>query len=114
MLALLTIAVILIVYGAFSKPLDAKGVTAAIALTAAGLIAGPFGLGLIDVQIESVVVERVVEIALVLLLFSDAARLDLRLLRDQLGWPGRLLLIGLPLTLLAGTGVGLPAVSNGY
>ena len=51
--------------------------------------------------------QRVTEVALVLLLFSDAARLDLRALRHELGWPSRLLLIGLPLTMLAGAGVGL-------
>ena len=51
--------------------------------------------------------ERVTEIALVLLLFSDAARLDLRSLRRELGWPSRLLLIGLPLTMVAGAGVGV-------
>ena len=56
---------------------------------------------------ESVVAERVTELALVLLLFSDAPRLDLRSLRHELGWPSRLLLIGLPLTMLAGTGAGL-------
>ena len=42
-----------------------------------------------------------------LLLFTDAARLDLGALRQELGWPSRLLLVGLPLTMLAGAGVGL-------
>ncbi len=55
---------------------------------------------------ESSVAESVTEVALVLLLFSDAARLDLPSLRRELGWPSRLLLIGLPLTMLAGVGVG--------
>ena len=36
--ALITIAVILIVYGAVSKPLDARGVTSAMIFTAAGLV----------------------------------------------------------------------------
>jgi sodium/hydrogen antiporter len=51
----------------------------------------------------------VTEIALVLLLFSDAARLDLGSLRRELSWPIRLLLIGLPLTMVAGVGAGLLA-----
>ena len=53
--------------------------------------------------------ERFTEVTLVLLLFSDAARLDLGALRHELGWPSRLLLIGLPLTMLAGFGVGVLA-----
>jgi hypothetical protein len=51
-------------------------------------------LGLLDVPAESAVAERVTEVALVLLLFSDATRLDLGSLRHELGWPSRLLLIG--------------------
>ena len=73
----------------------------------AGFVAGASALGLLDVPIESEVAQRVTEVALVLLLFSDAARLDLHALRHELGWPSRLLLIGLPLTMLAGAGVGL-------
>jgi NhaP-type Na+/H+ or K+/H+ antiporter len=43
------------------------------------------------------------EATLVLLLFTDAIRIDLRLLRRQLQLPARLLGVGLPLTLIAGT-----------
>jgi sodium/hydrogen antiporter len=43
----------------------------------------------------------------VFLLFSDATRIDLARLRRHLGWPSRLLLIGLPLTILAGLAAGL-------
>ncbi|MDW4573242.1 cation:proton antiporter [Microbacterium sp. M3] len=55
----------------------------------------------------SALAERVAEIALVLLLFSDAARLDLQALRRELSWPTRLLLIGLPRTMIAGVGAGV-------
>jgi NhaP-type Na+/H+ or K+/H+ antiporter len=73
----------------------------------AGFVVGVSALGVLDVPIESTVAERVTEVALVLLLFSDATRLHLRALRHELGWPSRLLLIGLPLTMLAGAGVGV-------
>ena len=92
MVAAATIMVTIIVWSAFSGPLDRRGVTSA--------------LGWLNVSVESAAAERITEIALALLLFSDAARLDLRALRRELGWPSRLLLIGLPLTLLAGAGVG--------
>ena len=107
MIGLLTIGVILVAYGAFSKPLDARGVTSAMVFTAAGFLVGTSALGLIDVGLESATVERVTEVALALLLFSDAARIDLRSLRRQLAWPSRLLLVGLPLTMVAGLGAGL-------
>ncbi len=105
--ALITIAVILIVYGAVSKPLDARGVTSAMIFTAAGLCVGTSALKLVNIHIESHAAERFCELALVFLLFSDASRIDLAGLRRHLRWPSRLLLIGLPLTLLAGLGAGL-------
>jgi NhaP-type Na+/H+ or K+/H+ antiporter len=43
------------------------------------------------------------EVALILVLFFDAAQTDLRALRRQHTWPVRMLLIGLPLAILLGT-----------
>ena len=105
--ALITIAVILIVYGALSNPLSRRGITSAMIFTAAGLAVGTAGLGLVSVKVETVAAERFCELALVFLLFSDSTRIDLAGLRRHLRWPSRLLLIGLPLTMLAGTGAGL-------
>jgi sodium/hydrogen antiporter len=102
-------AAVIILWSAFSAPLDRRGVTSALAFTVAGLVLGSAVLDLLHVTPESSVSEHVTEAALVLLLFSDAARLDLPALRRQLGWPARLLLIGLPLTLVAGIGAGLLA-----
>jgi sodium/hydrogen antiporter len=105
--ALLTIALILVAYAAVSKPLDQRGVTSAMVFTVAGIAVGTAGLGLVNVELESAAAERFTELALVFLLFSDAARLDLSGLRRHLGWPSRLLLIGLPLTMIAGFGAGV-------
>ena len=107
MLTLLTIAAILLLYGIVSKPFDARGITSAMVFTVAGVVTGASVLGLIDVDLESSTAELLTTLALVLLLFSDAARLDLRRLRRQAAWPVRLLLVGLPLAMIAGTGVGL-------
>jgi sodium/hydrogen antiporter len=105
--ALATITIIILVWSALSRPLDRRGITSAIFFTLAGLLVGVTILDLLHVSVESSAAERVAEIALALLLFSDASRLDLRALRHELRWPSRLLLIGLPLTLLAGVGAGL-------
>ncbi|HEY5387746.1 MAG TPA: cation:proton antiporter [Thermoleophilia bacterium] len=107
MVALATIMVIIVVWGTVSSPLDRRGVTSAMFFVGAGFAVGASALGLLNVSVTSTVAERVTEVGLVLLLFSDAARLDLRALRHELGWPTRLLLIGLPLTMLAGTGIGV-------
>jgi len=107
MMGLLTISAILILYSTLSKPLDRRGVTSAMAFTAVGLAVGGSALGLLDVDLDSAAAELVTEVALALLLFTDAARIDLSALRRQIAWPRRLLLMGLPLTMLAGAGAGM-------
>jgi sodium/hydrogen antiporter len=89
--ALITIAVILILYGAVSKPLDGRGITSAMIFTAAGLAAGTSALKLVNIHVESHAAERFCELALVFLLFSDSTRIDLAGLRRNLGWPSRIL-----------------------
>lgn len=50
----------------------------------------------------------VAEIALIVLLFLDAAQIDVMQLRSRFVWPARMLLIGLPLGVLIGTLAALP------
>ena len=107
MIDLLTVGLILIGYSAISVPLSRRGVTSAMAFVAVGFVVGVSGLGLLDVSLENAVSERITELALVFLLFSDSARIDLQSLRHDLQWPSRLLLVGLPLTMAAGFGAGL-------
>lgn len=107
MAAAAVILVLIIVWSAFSRPLDRRGITSALFLAAAGFAVSLVVPGARDIPMETIAAERVAEIALALLLFSDATRLDLRALRHQMSWPGRLLLIGLPLTMLAGVGIGV-------
>lgn len=75
--------------------------------TAGGLLLGDGGLGLIDSDIDTETVRIVAEATLTLVLFSDAAGLDLGALRREYAVPVRLLAIGLPLTIAAGVAVGL-------
>ena len=71
-IALITIAVILILYAAVSRPLDARGVTSAMTFTAAGLAVGTSALKLVNIHLESLTAERICELALVFLLFSGS------------------------------------------
>lgn len=107
MIALLLAAVVLILVSAFSEPLGNRGVTSAMAFLLAGAVLGLAFDGVHGLGPENEAVLRVAELALVFLLFTDAARVDLGLLRRSLGWPGRLLTIGLPLTLLLGFAAGV-------
>ncbi|MAP63353.1 MAG: sodium:proton antiporter [Microbacterium sp.] len=106
-IAVLAVLLAVAVWSALSGPLQKRGVTAALFLSTVGVVAGLALPDVFDVDIDPAAAERVAEVALVLLLFSDAMRIDLHALRRQLEWPGRLLLIGLPLTVLAGVGAGL-------
>jgi NhaP-type Na+/H+ or K+/H+ antiporter len=75
-----------------SEPLLATGL---------GLVAG---LTIIDpFELESPVVLTVLELTLALVLFSDAARIDVARLRDGFSWPLQMLSIGLPLAMVLGT-----------
>ena len=82
-------------------------ITAPMVFAAFGLIIGGAGLGLANVDVSHGLIHTLAEITLVLVLFSDAARIDLRaLLRDH-SLPQRMLLIGMPLTMVAGTAIAL-------
>jgi NhaP-type Na+/H+ or K+/H+ antiporter len=70
-----------------------------------GLLLGNLGLGLIHADVESEGIRLIAELTLVLVLASDASRINLReLVRDHT-LPLRLLGISLPLTMVFGTAV---------
>ena len=66
-------------------------------------LVGTAGLGWIDVAPDAESLKLLAEATLALVLFADASRIDLRALRDGYALPARLLGIGLPLTIVAGT-----------
>jgi len=110
--ALAAAAALLVAFAAVSRRLEAAGVTAAMFFTATGLLAGPV-LGLLDLPLQGEEVKLVAEVTLVLVLFADASRVSVRALRRGYAVPLRLLGIGLPLTIVAGTVAGtavLPGV----
>jgi sodium/hydrogen antiporter len=104
---------VVLAFSAVSRRLERSVVTPAIFFTSAGLLAGPV-LGLIDLHISSEPVKLLAEATLTLVLFADASRISFPALRGEFAVPARLLGIGLPLTIVAGTLVGigvLPGVS---
>jgi NhaP-type Na+/H+ or K+/H+ antiporter len=71
-------------------------------LLAAGLACGPVGLDLLDIARDAEAVKVLLEVALVAVLFTDAAGVRWSVLRRDDALPLRLLGLGLPLTMLFG------------
>ena len=104
--SLAIVAVILLGVAAISQRLSGTPVTPAMVFVAVGLLVGPKVLGELDIESSSGTVRALAEATLALLLFCDASRIDLGLLRREVGVPVRLLGIGLPLTIALGAGRG--------
>ena len=102
-----TIAVLLIGYGAVSGRLQSTVVTQAMVFVALGLLVGNRALGLVEVDTANQFVRLLAEATLALVLFTDAVRVNLGTLRRESALPVRLLGLGLPLTIVAGTLAGL-------
>jgi sodium/hydrogen antiporter len=100
--ALAIVALTVLGVAAISRRLSGTPVTPAMAFVAVGLLVGPEVLGELDVESSSSTVRSLAEATLALVLFCDASRIDLRLLRRDVGVPSRLLGIGLPLTIALG------------
>ncbi len=107
MVELLLVALAVLAFAMVSQRLALSAVTAPMVFTGVGIVVGLGGLAWFDLPLEGEAVSLLVEATLVLVLFTDAIRIDLRALRRQAGLPLRLLGVGLPLTVAAGTGVGL-------
>ncbi len=103
MAELLVVALSVFGFAMFSQRSSMSPITAPMVFTAIGLLLGTVGTEWFDLTLEGEVVSILVEGTLVLVLFTDAARIDLRLLRSYAALPARLLGIGLPLTIIAGT-----------
>jgi sodium/hydrogen antiporter len=97
------IAAVVAGYGLLSRRLAGTSLTAPLVFLAVGLLLGDEALGWLDLGIDTEVVRALAEATLALVLFSDAAKIDGGALRRHMGLPVRLLGIGLPLTIAAGT-----------
>src|SRR5262245_54377456 len=97
------VASLVIGYAAVSRRLEHSIVSPAMAFVAGGLIVGPEVLDWFDPAIGNEGVRALAEATLALVLFADASRIDVVALRREIAMPVRLLGIGLPLTIAAGT-----------
>jgi len=104
---LIAIAMLVLVFGLVSRAV-ARGVITApmvFALAGLGMANGVAWLGIgpfADYEGVETIVHTLGECTLIVLLFTDAARIDIQALRRDGGLPARLLGLGMPLTILLG------------
>ena len=96
------LAAVVLVYSAIAGRVARSWLSGPILFVAAGLAVGPLGLNLLRLDITANDLRVLAEAALAMVLFTDAAHADLAVIRRALGLPERLLLIGLPLTIVLG------------
>lgn len=99
---------VLLVGALLARAMARAWISTALYLVVAGTVLGPSGLGWFDVGITSSTFRLLASIALATVLFSDAARTDLRGLRSVAWQPLRLLSIGLTGAIVLGMLFALP------
>ncbi|MFW6174432.1 MAG: cation:proton antiporter, partial [Chloroflexota bacterium] len=85
-----------------SERLERTAATGPMLFMLFGLAVSPHGFGIVDLDLDNELALTLAEVTLVLLLFTDASRIDLRVFRGAVGAPLRLLAIALPLIVLGG------------
>jgi NhaP-type Na+/H+ or K+/H+ antiporter len=102
-LGLLAIVVCILLAASISRRVQNTIITLPMLYTFFGILLGGLVLDVIPLTPEDGLVELIAELTLVIVLATDASRIDLRgLFRDH-NLPARLLGIGLPLTMIFGT-----------
>jgi len=100
------LAAFVLVYSAVAGRLEKTPISGAIVAMGFGFASGPLGLGIFTPHVDGELLRTLAELTLALVLFTDAANANLSVLKISLKIPERLLLIGLPLTILIGFGFG--------
>lgn len=98
-------AAFLFLYSMIASRLERTPINGAVVYVAVGMLLGPQGLGLVDLNADGEGIKRVAEFTLALCLFTDSSNANLTVLRRIEAIPIRLLLIGLPLTIALGLGL---------
>ncbi len=104
------VGLVLVAYAAISRRIEGWPVTMPIVFVGFGALTS--ATGAVDVVAELGGVGLLAEGTLAVILFSDAVRIDIRRLRRFLTMPARLLVIGLPLTIVLGTAVNAVLLSG--
>jgi len=104
---LAVIALFTLIFSVIAGRLERTWISGPIVFTSFGLLAGPVGFDLLPLHTDRETIRTMAELTLAVVLFTDAAGADMGTLKKTKALPIRLLLIGLPLTIALGFGVGL-------
>ena len=107
MIGLAVLAAVFIGYSVVAARLERWSITAPMVFVTTGALIGPDGFGILDLAVDVEAVKVVAEVTLALILFADASTLKWTEVRLDASLPARLLLIGFPLTVLAGVLAGV-------
>ena len=102
LVAVLTVTGGLLAFGLISRRIRGTPLTGPMLFTGFGVLVGPAVLGWVDVGITHGTLHLLAEVTLIVVLFSDAANIDLRQLRSDHDLPVRMLLVGMPLGIALG------------
>jgi len=94
-------------YSIVAGRLEKTPLSGALVFVLFGLIFGPLGLDFLKLRVDAELLSNLAELTLALVLFSDASNANLRELKHSFHIPQRLLLIGLPLTIVLGFTTGI-------
>ncbi len=101
------VAAVAIGYSALSQRLNRGYITAPMVFVALGTLVAQDGLGLVEVDLGGDLTKALFKVTLAILLFVEAATIDLPGLRRDRGLVARLLGIAMPLLIIAGTAAAL-------
>ncbi|SFZ98628.1 Na+/H+ antiporter [hydrothermal vent metagenome] len=99
-LTILGITLVILGYGFFSKLLAKYNISGPMVFTFIGVLLSSLFLGDKPVTFNAEAVQITAEIALIVVLFSDAAALNLNKLKAKWSLPTRLLFVALPITIV--------------
>ncbi len=94
-------------YSIVAGRLEKTPLSGALVFVLFGLIFGPLGFDFLKLRVDAELLSTLAELTLALVLFSDASNANLRELKHSFHIPQRLLLIGLPLTIVLGFTTGI-------
>jgi NhaP-type Na+/H+ or K+/H+ antiporter len=100
-------ALFIFLYSMISGGLERTVFSGALVFAAFGLALGPLGAGVLQLSLGKEGLSTLAELTLAMVLFTDASNANLDMLKRSFHIPQRLLLIGLPLTILLGVGTGV-------
>ncbi len=99
---LVILGIFILLYGIFSKRIEITVFSGPVIALIVGLVFGPLLLNLFNWKVNGEEYRLIAELALALVLFTDASKANLSVLKKSYALPTRLLLIGLPLTIVFG------------